>query len=566
MPTDFERSESAGGLTLKLYRGEGAGLLAFDLDPALATRDFAGFTVEVKYPGATHWGALRNRLHFAYPPGPNPPRSYSTREAPLQKFRWIHVPRDTPSGEFRYRLTARYMQPDGQLTSGPSVDNAISLAPETIEGFLNVGFTRGFASSQAYADNFNNEAGILPPPGAPGADSLTHDMAPFEMNYAWLGFEARRLIVQLLAEAEADPALTVDALIYEMREPDILRRLERIGTRVRAIIDDHDEQGEPGSAESIATGRLAAAGAQVKRLHFGRQQHNKVLLVKRNGQPVRVLTGSTNFSLRGLYIQANNALLFEDDGVAAKFAELFDAYWTSPSKFRQKELAKRWWMVRDQAESRVSLCFSPHADAALPLNPIAQAIEDADSSVLYSIVFLNQLSGPVRAALDELMDRALFSYGVAQRTGGLTVRKPDGSLGLLPFAYLADKAPVPFKTEWSGGTTGQSNMVHHKFLVTDFNGARPTVFTGSSNMAEGGEKANGDNLIRIEDRKIAIAYAIEALRLFDHFHFRVKMQEGDAAKTLITLAKPPALGKKPWFAPYYRVGHIKERDRTLFAR
>ncbi|HRQ89839.1 MAG TPA: phospholipase D-like domain-containing protein, partial [Bacteroidia bacterium] len=63
-------------------------------------------------------------------------------------------------------------------------------------------------------------------------------------------------------------------------------------------------------------------------------------------------------------------------------------------------------------------------------------------------------------------------------------------------------------------------MVHHKFLVTDFNGARPTVYTGSSNMAAGGERDNGDNLICIEDRRVAIAYAIEALRLFDHFHFR----------------------------------------------
>jgi len=565
MATDFERTASANGITLKLYRGEGVALLAFDLDAAQATDDFVGFTVEVKYPGSNNWGALRNRLHFDYPPGPNPPHSYSSREAPFQKFRWIHVPRDLMAGEFSYRLTARYMQPDGTLTSGATVENSISLAPETIADFVNVGFTRGFASSQAYADNFNNEAGILPPPGAAAAANLTHDMAPFEKNYAWLGFEARRLIIQLLADVEADASLTLDALVYESKEPDILRRLEAIGPRVRAIIDDHDDQGEADSAESLSAARLIAAGAQVKRMHFGRQQHNKVLLVRRNGQAVRVLTGSTNFSLRGLYIQANNALLFEDDVVAARYADLFDAYWTVPAKFRQKELARRWWLVRDEVDSRVSLCFAPHSDSALALDPIARAIEDADSSVLYSIVFLNQLSGPVREAFDELMHRSLFSYGVAQRTSGLTVNKPDGSRGLLPFAYLADKAPVPFKTEWSGNTTERSNMVHHKFLVTDFNGARPTVFTGSSNMAEGGEKSNGDNLIRIEDRKIAIAYAIEALRLFDHFHFRVKMQEGDATQTIIKLAKPPAPGKKPWFAPYYRVGHVKERDRMLFA-
>ena len=52
MASDFERKVSVDGLTLKLYRGEGAALLAFDLDPAKATRDFVGFSVEVRYPGS----------------------------------------------------------------------------------------------------------------------------------------------------------------------------------------------------------------------------------------------------------------------------------------------------------------------------------------------------------------------------------------------------------------------------------------------------------------------------------------------------------------------------------
>jgi hypothetical protein len=157
----------------------------------------------------------------------------------------------------------------------------------------------------------------------------------------------------------------------------------------------------------------------------------------------------------------------------------------------------------------------------------------------------------------------LFSYGVAQRTNGLQVAKPDGSIGLVPFAYLAKNAPEPFKSEWDGHTSGHSNMVHHKFLVTDFNGENPTVFTGSSNMARGGEEENGDHLIRIEDRKIAISYAVEALRLFDHFHFRVKAHAA-GANTILRLSRPPKPGEKPWFESYYRKGHVKERDRLLF--
>lgn len=565
MSDGFQRVAQAGGTRLKIYRGEGAALLAFDLDPADATDDFVGFSVEVKYPGSGSWGALRNRLHFDYPVGADNGHGFSTRDAPFQKFRWTHVPQETLGGEYRYRLTPKYMRGDGSLVSGTAVENAMALAPETIDGFVNVGFTRGFASSQAYGRLFGNEAGILPPVGATSAASLEHDMSPYETNYAWLGFEARRLIHDFLDAAERDTDLSLDALLYESREPDILSRLERLGERVRAIVDDHGPHGEAGSAETITVERLRAAGAEVRRTHFSRQQHNKVLIIRRGGVPVRALAGSTNFSLRGLYVQANNVLVFEDGDVSSLFGKMFDAYWSEPAKFRRNPLSKSWHVGRELEGSRFSFCFSPHSDNSLSLDPVAKAIREAESSVLYAVVFLNQLSGTVREALDNLMGRQLFSYGVAQRVGGLTVRKPDGSRGLLPFAYIARNAPEPFRTEWDAQTSERSNMVHHKFVVTDFNGAKPIVFTGSSNMAAGGERSNGDHMIMIEDQKVATAYAIEALRLFDHFHFRVSLRQGDAENRILRLAKPPGPGERPWFSSYYDPGHIKERDRRLFA-
>lgn len=57
MITDFESKTSSQGLTFKLYRGEGAALLAFDLAQDLAPPAFVGFSIEVRYPGANHWGA-----------------------------------------------------------------------------------------------------------------------------------------------------------------------------------------------------------------------------------------------------------------------------------------------------------------------------------------------------------------------------------------------------------------------------------------------------------------------------------------------------------------------------
>jgi hypothetical protein len=195
--------------------------------------------------------------------------------------------------------------------------------------------------------------------------------------------------------------------------------------------------------------------------------------------------------------------------------------------------------------------------------------------------------------------------------GGLTVKKPDGSFGIVDFNYLSDVTPMPFKEEWSGGSGVHE---HHKFVVTDFSLSTAKVFTGSSNLSTSGEAANGDNLVMIEDARVATSYAIEALRVFDHLHFRTVMSDGfsndketkpsgahtvasrakstakkstkkgkvskkaalgpDTTKTrskaaaiaAMTLKKPTAItGKPAWFSDYYEAGSQKERDRKLFS-
>ena len=135
----------------------------------------------------------------------------------------------------------------------------------------------------------------------------------------------------------------------------------------------------------------------------------------------------------------------------------------------------------------------------------------------------------------------------------------------MDFNYLANNAPQPFKAEWNGG---KGINIHHKFVVTDFNKPTAKVFTGSSNLSFSGEKNNGDHLIMIEDQKIAIAYAIEALRIFDHLHFRLNMKEaGSKAPKKLVLQKPTAISgkQKAWFDEYYVPNTQKERDRKLFS-
>jgi PLD-like domain len=560
----FSGAARNGSLSVKLWRGERMCLVGMDVvDPET---DFVGFAIEVKEPGAADYSPLRNRLDFNYDSpaskGVDGFRNYPSTEAPFQKFRWVHFPNDVVNGQYAYRVTKMHMDARGKLRAGDQVtDLTISLDPVVYDNYLEVGFTRNFASSQAYVEKYGNNPAVIPADPTQGLDfaKLPGDV------YKWLGFEAYDLIFGLLDEVRNDPHLTIDVFAYDFNEPDILARLEACGDRVRAIIDNSGSHREDGSAESQAAARLAtSAGAEaVHRMHFKSLQHNKVFVVKRDGEPLRVLFGSTNFSFRGLYIQANNALVFHSPVAAGLFAKAFDLAFQGGAAFAHDPLSTKWSLVQTNGMPVAHFCFSPHTSSDLSLAPVGAAIDQASSSVFFSIAFLNQIrSGPTKDAIDRLMTKDIFSYGIVDKQGGLEIKKPDGSVGLVDFAYLAAHTPEPFKKEWSGG---QGIHQHDKFVVTDFNLPTAKVFTGSSNLSPSGETGNGDNLVMIEDPRVATSYAIEALRIFDHLHFRSTMQSSGAPRSL-TLARPPAGGGKTWFEEYYVDDSQHAKDRMLFSR
>ena len=593
---DFENSDSKNGFSMKLWRGERMCLLGFDVDQPEA--DFVGFAIECRAPGAKTYEPLLNRIAFSYdkPIGKavTGAKVFSSLDAPFQKFRWIHFPPNPKPGKYTYRATKMHMPKDNVLKKGTSITLNISLDEVTYHDFLDVGFTRNFASSQAFRDKFPKDANMdkIGPTIIPSNADEGLDFKKIKGNiYQWMGFEAYDLMFGFLNEMLKDKKVTLDVFAYDLNEPDIVAKLEQFGPRLRAIVDDSTSKDKKGnitghgtsdSAETHAATRLGtSSGGQVHRTHFNNLQHHKVFVAKRDGTAFKVLAGSTNFSFRGLYIQANNVLVFSNPDIATLYGQVFDAAFANPAGFSKNDLAGKWHGVTVAGQSPVSFCFSPHKDSDLSLNPVRGAIDGANSSVLYAIAFLNQIkSGPTREALDRLMTRPVFSYGVVDKSGGLEVRKPDGSTGLVDFEYLADHAPEPFSSEWSGG---KGINIHHKFVVTDFNQKTAKVFTGSSNLAPSGEKGNGDHLILIEDQKVATSYAIEAIRVFDHLHFRSVMKDALGAKKpakktavatdapkddALTLKKPTAIsGKKnTWFDRYYVAASQLEKDRTLFSR
>jgi phosphatidylserine/phosphatidylglycerophosphate/cardiolipin synthase-like enzyme len=572
-------SGQSAGLRVVAYPGEHKILLAMSLDDGkldTQTQNLAGFAIWRKPSGAAEQ-ILSNRIAFTE--GVSNETTAATRnwypsdQAPLQKFRWVDVPPDGFDAPITYRIKALYFAGQGTtVKDGPEVSVTVAPAEPRYASF-HPAFTRGYIASQAYADKFHN-ADIRPK----GAKTPDFDTKPYQAQYAWLGAGARAALFDFLADCEKDTSAKIDVFAYDLDEPDVIASICRMGKqgRLRAVLDNAPlhvpgKSGQaPPEVKAAAMIKAAAGDANVKQGHFDRFQHNKVF-IKRDagGQAERVLFGSMNFSVRGIYVQANNIIVVDDANVAGMFASAFDEAFTDGVKatpFRKNPIAKGYMVGSPGGTAQLpkfSLALSPHADNTVSLGPMADRIRKATSSVLFAVMAPTG-GGPVLQSLRTIAAKpTVFSYGTVETDKGLAVQSPDGAMGdLTGFAILQKNVPAPFQQEFSGGP---GMHIHDKLVVVDFNGQNPTVFTGSSNLAAGGETANGDSLAMIEDADVAGMYAIEAVAMFDHYHFRKAMQQATKPQPLTLWYPGKANAPLPWWKPYYDPTKIQLRDRCLFA-
>ena len=548
---------------LRAHRGEGMLLLAMDWKHGEPPDDFVGFGIEYQEPDGANWYPILNRLSFS-PPTSTKAQQTSTLSAPIQKFRWVHFPRNAElAGKFSYRVTPIFMDAEDHLSQGAPQTIAIALQRETYPDELNVTFTRGFVSSQAFVDRYGKEnvADIVSTSAKTGLTFKSSD----ESALKWMGFEAVNAILEVLDEAATDTTANVCVVAYDLNEPEVVDRLASLGSRLRIIIDNSGSHGTSGSAENQATTRLTqtAGTGNVKRQHMGGLQHNKTIIV--TGATNRVLCGSTNFSWRGFYVQNNNALILTGTAPVAVFNAAFEKYWLSDAAADFGATSSASWTPLGLNGIDATVTFSPHATDNAALDDIARDIEDrTTSSVMYSLAFLYQTPGALLDAINAVTNSpTLLVYGISDReVGGIDVKSPDGSPKPVEPAALGKNSPAPFKPESTGGA---GVRLHHKFVVIDFDEPTARVYLGSYNFSVAADKNNGENLVLIKDQRVATAYMVEAVRIFDHYEFRVKQAAATTTPAALQLAKPPQTqADAPWWKRYY-TEPARIRDRQLFA-
>ena len=564
-PYQVTGKNQAALFTLKIHRGEGMALLAMNWKQGRPTDDFVGFAIEYREPGNDRWLVARNRLSFTERPNPQGLRSFPTTIAPIQKFRWIIFPFNADlSGDFTFRVTPVFMETDGRLSNGEPQIAEIELASETYPGQLNVTFTRGYVASQAFVDTYEAAGPIstlLPKSSKKGLTfTPTHPLA--DKAYAWMGFEARREILKLLDQAIAGTG-DVWVVAYDLSQSHVVDRLEKLGARLSIVIDDSGEHAEHGSGESQAETKLKAAGAKVVRQRMKNLQHNKMIVAE--GNVNRAVCGSTNFTWRGLFVQSNNAILVSGKKAIAPFKVAAETYFkdgASNSATTFGTTPSAIWQKVDLPGIDVSVTFSPHEAGNAALAAIAADVRTAKSSLLYSLAFLHQTRGDIRDAVGAVTNSPVFTYGISDKETAVELDSPDGNIVPVYFSRLSKNVPPPFKHE---PDSGMGTNMHHKFLVIDFDKPSARVYTGSYNFSKPADRQNGENLLLIRDRRIATSYMVEALRIFDHYQFRIAQQDAAKAKRTLELKPPPSTpGQTPWWLDDFTVPH-RIRDREVFA-
>ena len=598
-------------MTVTAHQGDCKTLLAFDFDSDDRFKALAGFTVECKPDGQPGY-FLNNTLRFADPSKHAQDLSLpaqSTINAPIHKLRWVHVPGSAHQGtkpffgKYTYTVTPRYFdnrQSLMPLDRGLSVSMDIGVGPFR-KGCLAMGFTRGYTQSQGFTHNFGVTALIRPKGNdllfdtsvASGQDAQGHQYS-FADEYAWLGLTARDCAMGFLDTVLADKQQFLSVFAYDLNEPDVCKRILQLASegRARVILDNaalHHSTVKPTPEDAFEQAFLKAARgpAAILRGKFARYAHDKVFVSFTKDRALRVLTGSTNFSVTGMYVNSNHVLVFDDSALASQYGELFEQVWAQGVKapaFITSRFSTAPYVAAGATLPRTSITFAPHspADAQRILGDVAARIraevtQNGKRSVLFAVMAVDQGVSPVYEALNQLHRSAdVFSFGISDSKNGVTLYKPGTAQGVLVTGKPTSATlPPPFdQIRFIGGI---GHQVHHKFVVCGFNGPDPVVYCGSSNLAVGGESANGDNLLEIRDADVATVFAIEAVTLVDHFHFLNSLSDQpkgpDATKTKQAASQQQAAEAAQWFLgttdawtkPYCDTHDLRYADRKLFA-
>jgi phosphatidylserine/phosphatidylglycerophosphate/cardiolipin synthase-like enzyme len=574
-------SKSSGPLRVRAIAGTHVALMALDIDED-ARPGLRGFAIKRGVKGKPQeW--LQGIKYFAdLVPHPTKGQAFSSREQPFQSFLWSDY-RATPGTAYDFTIVALYGALQA-MEERHALKFSITTEKEDDDQH-GVWFNRGAIASHAFEETFHNKRLTQAM-----TDNVSDDGKLLDDETRWLSRGLAEACLRYINGAKRGEGLRVCA--YEFTYLPVLRALKRAmerGVDVQIIYHDTKKEKDANRA-AIAEAGLPETGREGAPILFKRTRtaipHNKFIVKLEGATPVKVWTGSTNFTDTGFYGQTNVGHLVTDKDLAKTYLE----YWTElkddpvHGTAVEEAIALTPNPPNAVGKNSTSAFFSPRK-AENMLDWYGQRIRDAAGLAMMTIPFnvadqilaaLSKTSETMRLVILEDLPSAAVNDAEKRNRGKLAFSN-GAILGKSIIKYKtsvggAKVTPIPnsdldkwFVDEELSRPTNHGHVffVHSKVLLIDPLSDDPLICSGSANFSKNSLIANDENMLLIRgSARVADIYMTEIDRIFRHFRARDIINQTAAAGS----DRNPLLLETTddWITPNFKSGTYKNNRRLLF--
>ncbi len=466
----------------------------------------------------------------------------TTDRWPVQKFAWRDLTAERGK-TYTYEIVPMVGAPgalapkdDLRLTT-----NEVTLTPVCSDG-VSAYFNRGILSTQALAHVLKKDKN-----GAPSSDDLLEKIKTVgDPVRAALAGQIIEGVSRQLKGAVEEKGRCHGAL-YELNDPELIDLLDD-PDHVSLVLSN---AGENDDTDHDARARLHQSGVDVtdRILGSGHIGHNKFLVrVAPDGTAKGILSGSTNWTYTGLCAQANNAILIDDEQLAAGYLDFWGRIKAECPPVTPK--ATQGDAFRATNDDTVLTTKVDGADVTLRLSPNTKlhskpkdAAAPADMAKLYELIagakrgilfLLFQPGSPsVLDAILEAQDKdpKLFVRGAATDPKAIEEYETQlfhrtGDVAEVAAAAAVDHPFGSMEEELLKSSEAAHAIIHDKILVIDPQSPDAVVVTGSHNLGYRASYNNDENMLVIEGhQRLAEAYATHVMDIYDHYRWRWRMHK-----------------------------------------